>query len=54
MSVGVCNSSHPKRIASCYNWKLILSASTDKELGSDCDHVEERYLMAWELKREVP
>ena len=55
MSVGVCDGGHAKRIASCcYNWKMILSVSADEELGSDYDHVEERRLIAWEPKREVP
>jgi hypothetical protein len=47
--VGVCDGGHAKRIVSCYSWKMILSASAD-----DYDRVEERRLMAWEPKREVP
>ena len=55
MSVGVCDGGHAKRIASCcYNWKMILSVSADEELGSDYNRVEERHLIAWEPKREVP
>ena len=52
MDIGVCDG-HTKRIASCYYWKIILSVSGDEKFSPDYGCIEEKRLMAWELKRQV-